>query len=235
MDRLEVDPIRGKMVEKGSITSERPGDFYLSLLGLERNKLKGKSIFNIGAGGSDLQSDLNDDDIKVVNFDFRYRDGNHRGVTKSSLIAADMFKLPFTANSTDIAVGLYIGGDDKKYLDLFLVEDMVRVAREEVVVYPCTITKDFTDYIEQHGLRDIVRITLPKFDIKLILANVKNKNSIYSKVSRIIKNIYYLGIEAYDTPDKSTRLSINTEALKKTEGWQKILGELLHSGFTIIA
>lgn len=231
-----ISEIQGKVTkqERIAVPTERPGDFYLSLLNLTREKVFGKKIFNIGAGGSDLQNDLGKNGTKVVNCDLRYKDGAHCGIIASELVGASMTALPFADNSTDIAVNLYAAGHPPKKMDVYTLSEMVRIAKETVIVYPCNCTEETKQFISDHKLENIVILESPKFDPKLLFANLDKKEGFIVNLSRIAKNIYYSGIiEPLAKVIGAQRLTINSGSIKQNQNWAEIIDGLTKSGLSL--
>lgn len=219
--------------EKTAVPTERPGDFYLSFLGLKPENLEHKTILNIGAGGSDLQADLKQHDVKVLNCDLRYEKTPPE--TESALIAADMTALPFSDDSTDIAVALYSAGHPPASTHAGILQEMVRVSREKAVIYPCRIHDQLANTIEEHGWKDVLKIEGPKFDPTLLFANMDRSKGFIGNLGRLIKNAYYaLDVEAIGKIFYGTkRVTIDSAALKSSPAWKEIIEELVRNGLDI--
>ncbi len=221
--------------ERLAVPTGRPADFYLSLLGIVREELKGKNILNLGAGGSDLQADLVDEEASVTNLDLSYTNRGRMAETMMSALApGSMTQLPeqFAANSFDIVIALYSAGHPPRSLDSATLIGAVHCASEVVKIYPCAVSRATRQFIINQGLESIVTIDTPTFDPKLLFANAPGARFL-QKLQEPAKNAYYLTVEAIAKLFRSQRISIDTAALKKREDWQDICAQLTAKGLKL--
>ncbi|MEI6690908.1 MAG: methyltransferase domain-containing protein [bacterium] len=220
--------------ERGVISTERPGDFYLSLFNLKEDDLIGQILLNLGAGGSDLQADFKTKGLKVFNIDPSYNGGNHRGIKNSTPIAGSALTLPLADNSVDISTSLWSTGYvPDKYSQLYLTE-MIRVTSGKSMLYPCSVGSLAEDFLKQNNLESIFKIETPALDLKLLLANLHISQGFFGNLTRLIKNSYYVKVESdARRVAHPRRLTINSHELKKNPEWQAVTMKLIESGLTL--
>ncbi len=220
-----------------AVPTERPGEFYLSLLALDKKEIGGKTILNIGAGGSDLEADLKEFGGRVINCDLRYKRGKNGQETKSALVAGDMTQVPLQDNSVDIVVALYATGHPPKKLDKTTLTEMVRVAREKVIVYPCREGKEAERLIQNDSiLKQAAKLERQGINLKLITAGMDKKGGFFHNLNRLIKNLYYLDVETIGAKlFRAKRLSLDVKTLKEDGHWREKTNQLIAAGLSLRA
>jgi ubiquinone/menaquinone biosynthesis C-methylase UbiE len=229
METIEGLESRVTLHERLAAPTERTGDFYLSIFGLYRPDLAGKTIMNVGSGGSDLQADLAVDKARVINVDLRNKN-KKQSTMESTLVAGDMVKLPFQDNSADLVVSLWASFHPPKNVRTNILSEMVRVSRDRVMIYPCYGGQKVEDYIDQNNLQPFLEFQDPPGNPKLILANLNTQKNPLSKFARLLNNANYTFMESIIRLFGAKRLTINAQQLKANPECLKILENLVNSG-----
>jgi ubiquinone/menaquinone biosynthesis C-methylase UbiE len=240
--------------ERISRTTGRPLEFYEQFLGVTPTDFEGRKILNVGAGRSDINSELERRNIHpevLINFDLAYKDvGDGRGVFKRvagkalhkehiplNAAAGDMKRLPFADNELDSVIYLWsvcwLEGKDRPAA----IDEAYRVCKEggEVKIYPISFAKEAQKAIERYPF---IQVSRPHYDIdRLFRSGMEDKDAL-GKIRQFLSNLDEIQIEGVQRLIAGMRgKQVGTLTIRKTpdvdqETFSNAIRELADSGFT---
>lgn len=168
--------------EEMSRTTGRSLEFYKQFLELTPSDFNGKKVLNVGAGRSDINSELEKEGVQpemLINLDFAYENiGDSKGIFKVvsgkalhkediplTAVAADMKQLPFTDNELDKVICLWSVGWLRDKDKPMAISEAYRVCKDdgEIKIYPISFTKKAQEIAKKYPF---IQISKPELNPK---------------------------------------------------------------------
>lgn len=209
----------------------RPSDFYFLLLNIAKEDLEGQTVLNVGAGATDLKTDLQRDSVhaNVINLDIQYSTSRPKGSSNRQLVAGDKLNLPIQSSSVDYALGLHLGGYNTNETEAKALSEMVRVARKKAVFYPWDgDSEGLKKFVKENGLGDGILIDSPnRRYLKMFSANMRHQQTIPDKINRGLNNTLLAYTELFGHVFRSKRVTVDIQKLNRHHDGAQLLHEFL--------